>query len=681
MEIQPFFKGFLKRVTSPWVSSVFRLWVAGLVFWGSPFVSFAKGADLTEMSLEELMDVRIKPVISASKYEQKSMEAPSSMSVVTAEDIERYGYRTLGDLLQGVRGFYITQDRNYSYAGFRGFNRPGDYSTRILLLLDGVRVNDNIFDSAAIGADFILDLDLIQRVEIVRGPSYAIYGNNAFFVVVNVISKDADDMKGMESSVEAGSFDTVKGRVSLGKVFHNQDRLILSGSILDSRGQNHYFPEFDTPDWNNGLAEDCDEENAGNLFFKYSRSDFALEGAYVKRSKQIPTGAWGTVFNDPRNKAWDERAFLDLKMERGLTHTLDMLARLTYGFYTYEGTYSFLDEAAQAPYINRDDDKGQWWGCDFHLVHKAGKHTLLAGGEYRDHFTLNQKNFDESGDVYLQDRRKTRNWGLFIQDEFAVLPNLKLNAGVRYDDYSTFGGTTNPRIALIYRPVSHTSFKYLAGTAFRAPNSYELFYNDGDYSQKANPGLDEERITSHEWVWEQILGEHYSTALSLYSYRIENLISLTTDADDLLVFINQDEVEAHGVEAEIMALFGHGIKGNLSYALQKSDFKHGSLPWTNSPRHLAKSSLAVPLFNENLYLGIEEQYTGTLETIAGGAAGDYFMTHLTLQGKEMIKNLDVSASLYNLFDESYSFPGSDEHVQDKILQDGRNFRLKLTWRF
>jgi iron complex outermembrane receptor protein len=667
MGMEPFFK-------------VLRLWMAGLVFWATPFVAFAKPADLTEMSLEELMDIRIKPVISASKYEQKSIEAPSSMTVVTAEDIERYGYRTLGDLLQGVRGFYITQDRNYSYVGFRGFNRPGDYSTRILLLLDGVRVNDNIFDSAAIGEDFILDLDLIQRVEIVRGPSYAIYGNNAFFVVINVISKDVEDLKGMEASAAVGSFDTYKGRVSLGKGFGNQGRLILSTSMLDSRGQTHYFPEYDAPDSNNGLAKGCDEENAGNLFFKYSLSDLTLEGAYAKRSKQIPTGAWETVFNDPRTKAWDERAFLDLKMERGLTDALDMLARLTYGLYTYEGNYPFYDGDLETSYINRDDDKGQWWGLDFHLVHKTGKHTLLTGGEYRDHFTLNQKNFNETGEVYLQDRRDARNWGVFLQDEFSVLPGLKLNAGVRYDDYSTFGGTTNPRIALIYRPVNQTSFKYLAGRAFRAPNSYELYYNDGDYSQKANPRLAEERITSHEWVWEQILGDAYTAALSLYSYRIDNLISLTTDADDLLVFINQDEVEAKGIEGEMTALFANGIKGNLSYAFQKSNFKHGAIPWTNSPRHLAKLSLTAPLFKERFYLGIEEQYTGTLETSGGGSAGNYFNTNLTLQNKTMIKNVDISASLYNLFDESYSFPGSDEHVQDKIQQDGRSYRFKLTWR-
>ena len=84
---------------------------------------------------------------------------------------KRYGYRTLADILRSVRGFYVTNDRNYSYLGVRGFSRPGDYNARILLLVDGHRLNDNIFGAALIGTEFPLDVDLIERVEIIRGPS------------------------------------------------------------------------------------------------------------------------------------------------------------------------------------------------------------------------------------------------------------------------------------------------------------------------------------------------------------------------------------------------------------------------------------------------------------------------------------------------------------------------------
>ena len=104
--------------------------------------------DLSRLSLEELADLNIDSVYGASMYLQKVTEAPSSVTIITADDIERYGYRTLADALRSVRGFYITNDRNYSYLGVRGFSRPGDYNARILLLIDGHRLNDNVFGSA-----------------------------------------------------------------------------------------------------------------------------------------------------------------------------------------------------------------------------------------------------------------------------------------------------------------------------------------------------------------------------------------------------------------------------------------------------------------------------------------------------------------------------------------------------
>jgi outer membrane receptor for ferrienterochelin and colicins len=185
-------------------------WLAGAHSQTNPPV-VAATTNFMQLSLEQLLDVRVDSVYGASKYQQRLSEAPSSVSIVTEDDIKKYGYQTLADVLRSVRGLYVSYDRNYSYLGMRGFSRPGDYNGRVLLLINGHRVNDNIYDSAFLGNEFPLDLDLIDRVEVIRGPSSSIYGNNALFGVINIITKQGRDFDSAEVSGEAGSFDSYQG--------------------------------------------------------------------------------------------------------------------------------------------------------------------------------------------------------------------------------------------------------------------------------------------------------------------------------------------------------------------------------------------------------------------------------------------------------------------------------------
>src|ERR1700678_4359653 len=133
----------------------------------------AETKDLGDATLEELGNIQ---VYGASKRLQSTSDAPSSVTVITADEIQKYGYRTLAEILESVRGFYITYDRDYTFVGVRGFGRLGDWNSRILLLIDGHRVNDNVLGMAMIGPEFLVDVDLIERVEIIRGPSSSLYG-------------------------------------------------------------------------------------------------------------------------------------------------------------------------------------------------------------------------------------------------------------------------------------------------------------------------------------------------------------------------------------------------------------------------------------------------------------------------------------------------------------------------
>jgi len=652
--------------------------------------------DIKNLSIEQLMDIEIDTVYTASRYEQKVTEAPSSVSIVTGVEIKRYGYRTLADILRSVRGFYVNYDRNYSYVGVRGFGRAGDYNSHILLLVDGHRINDNVYDSAPLGTEFPVDVDLIDRVEVIRGPGSSLYGSNAFFAVINVITRRGEDLGGVEMSGEAGSVDTYKGRVTYGKSFNNGIETLISGTYYDSSGDRLFFKEFDTPANNNGITDHTDFDRFYKTLAKLSYGDFTLEGVYSSRTKGIPTASFGTDFNDRSNRTTDSWWLADLKYAHSLGNSADITGRLFYDSYDYDGDYVY------SGVVNRDLARGRWWGGELQAAVKLfDRHRLIAGTEYRDNIRQDQQNFDETPFTSnLSDRRDSRIWAVYLQDEFSIFNNLILNAGARYDHYSTFGSTVNPRLALIYTPFAGTVFKILYGSAFRAPNVYELNYNIPSLNVKGNPNLGPEKIRTYELIYEQYIGSHIRGTISGFYYNIDNLIVQMTDPDDGLdVFRNLDRAEADGVEAELEAKFESGLTGRASYSFQDAWDSDTGQTLVNSPRHLAKLNVTIPLLKEKVFLGIEEQFTDRRKTMnAGNFAKSFFVTNLTLSSRDLLKNLELSASLYNLFDCRYGDPGGAEHIQDNdpaepsrfkdparpldiIQQDGRTFRVKLTYKF
>jgi iron complex outermembrane receptor protein len=308
-----------------------------------------------------------------------------------------------------------------------------------------------------------------------------------------------------------------------------------------------------------------------------------------------------------------------------------------------------------------------------------GRHHLLAGAELRSDFRQDQA--IESPEYTFLDRRSSWNWGLFIQDEVSLAGKLSANLGVRHDHYGLTGGTTSPRIGLIFLPHEHSSLKLLFGQGFRPPNVYELYYDDG-VTQRGGAGrLSSERVWTYEAAWEHGFGPHVRSTVSAYAYRLRGLTSQTTDpADGRIVYVNAGVINARGLEAEVQGRWKGGVEGRLSWAVQTAAEPDGHA-LSNSPRHLATLNLRLPLAPPRVSLGVEARYIARRRTLAGGQDPGHAVANVTLLARGLGRGLDVAASVCNVFDRRYGDPGSEEHLQDVIAQYGRTFRVTASGRF
>jgi iron complex outermembrane receptor protein len=299
-----------------------------------------------------------------------------------------------------------------------------------------------------------------------------------------------------------------------------------------------------------------------------------------------------------------------------------------------------------------------------------------VGAEYRDDFEQDQRVFDVST-TYTDVHADRQSYGVYAQGDFQLRTNLHLNGGVRYDQYGDFDPSFNPRLALIYNPLPSSTFKVLYGTAFRAPNFQEL-------SDPRFQDIQPEEITSYELVYEQEFGQHLRSSVSRFYNQMDDLIVFRSGS-----FANVD-AETQGMELAVEGNWPMGVRGRASYTFQNTVDHSVGQDVPDSPEHLFKFNLSVPLFRDKIFAGLEYQYTSsrhtyytttTGSTAPGQDAEGFGVLNLTLFSQNLVKNLEFSASVYNLLNASYADPATRMHLQDQLPQDGRTFRLKLTYRF
>lgn len=636
---------------------------------------------LSDLSLEDLMKLDAGQVYGASERLQPVTEAPASVSFITADEIERFGYKTLADILRSVRGMYVTDDRNFSLMGVRGFANPGDYNSRILLLVNGHRVNDNIYGQAEIGAEFGMDPATFERVEVIRGPASSLYGDSALFAVVNVITKTGASLGAPAVTVEGGTLGSGLVRGTVGHVWRGVD-IALAGTYADSRGlERIYYPEFDAPETNDGVAENLDGEGVKQFYSRAAFKDLTFVGTYGTRRREVSTASFGSTFNEQTvpEQTIDRHALLDVLYARLIGGTRLSL-RGSYDRYSFDARYPAVEPGQSPPNALLSSGLGTRLTFSGGVTRALrGRQTLRAGAEFIDNRHQDQEaHFTNPEFQTLDSVKSSRQFAIYAQDEIKATSWLILNGGLRYDNYEDFE-RVSPRAAAIVMPSATQSFKYLFGRAFRAPNQSELntsYYGDSVLN------LTPESIDTHEIVWERYTNDWLRTAASLYWYKAEQLITQVRDETTLtqVSFVNQGEVRAKGVEFEAQMRLKGESRALVSYALQRAAEQETGEELANSPRHVAKARLSLEGPAPGSFLSVEGRYLSARKTVVGTEVSGAMVVNVTYT-QPVGSRAEIFGTVRNLFDDDYVDPASDQHRQIVIPQNGITASIGLRWTF
>ena len=637
----------------------------------------AMAEEFADLSLEQLMAV---PVVGASKYEQTQDRVAAAVTVITRDEIRAFGWRTLDEALATLPGVYTTYDRQYSYVGVRGFGLAGDFMTRVLVTIDGVRVNEPLFDGAPLGRMLPLDMDLVERIEFIPGPGGAIYGQNAMFGVVNVITRKGAALDGGEFSASwQWPQATRRARVSWGKRLDSELELMVSAAILRSDGDDLWM---DFGDQDSGVARGLDGERDQEFNLTARRGPWSFSLAHGDRRKDDPTGVYLADTLVPGTYQGDRYTVAHLGWHDALSDTLSLSTRAFVGDYRYESTVIYDGEPNGYPAA------AGWYGAELQLVSTAlAAHTLMLGVEYQRNQRLDQNVLelaDPASDYNWRDRRDGYRAGIYVQDEWRLGDTLSATLGLRADHNGVTGTRLSPRAGLIWSASAQTAFKLLYGRAHRAPNAYQAYYSEEGFLDP-NPELDGETVDTFEIVADHRVSPELHLRASLYQWEVANLIGFV-DASERGESAGQYQsvgtVKSRGLELSAGRSWRNGarLRGNVSIQHATDDTGRRV---DNSPRVLGRLNFAAPVPASALRMGLELAYDSDRRSPMGAKVAGNWRSNLHLVAERWIPGAEVSLSVLNLFDADYAHPsaGDSTHWMDRIAQDGRSLRLKFDYRF
>ncbi|MBU8895833.1 TonB-dependent receptor [Corallococcus sp. M34] len=629
------------------------------------------------------------PVRAASKSLLSVDEAPASTTVLSQEELRAFGWHTLAEALAGVRGMYLTDDRTYTYLGVRGFSPPGDLNTRVLILWDGHSMNDVWAGQGYAAHDLSVDLDEVERIEVVRGPGSALYGTGAFFAVINVVPRESlGPDRNLELTGAVGALGIT--RVHATAAWEGDDRSVLfSLAGMKSVGA-------DTTRLGEGkdnLVSGLDGEKAATGSLRARLGNLSLVAHLHARSKNVPTGPYDSLVGVPGTRVEDLRAFTEARYERSLSERITLSLRGSADFSRYHGYFVYNQDANGNSEPNTEAGAADWLTGEARLglALFEGNH-LSVGMEGQAQLRVDQKSIGPAGSAALETKQRTL-LSLYLLDEWRLHPRLSLSLGLRVDKYLDLDAVPlTPRLAVIGRPYDGGLTKLVLGRAFRAPNYYELYFQDNFVTQRPADDLKPETITTFEIEHSHDLTRELRVTVAGYHNRISSLIATLEESVEpqrcgspvgtspCLVNVNgAGTTLAWGAEAGLHWQPGRWLLVDLSYSYVT--LRHASQDVSAAtPSHLASGRLLMPVGEGDLRVATQATYASARHSGPGGAAsGEALLIGFGVSGD--YGRLRYFAGVNNLLDAQYTVPVGANFAAAPVPQYGRTFNLQLTGTF
>lgn len=624
-----------------------------------------------DQEVRVLAELRYAPpdISAASKSLLSVDEAPASITVITAEEIRSFGYQTLTEALQMVRGIYLTDDRIYTYLGVRGFTPPGDLNTRVLILWDGHPFNDVWAGQGYAGTDLEVDLTEIERIEVVRGPGSALYGTGAFFAVINVVPRDTLPDRNLEGTVGVGGQRALKARAAGGAGGKEASVHVSAAGLLAQGAELTALDEATT-------VHGLDGERVLSATARARWKGFSFNGHFNQRRKAIPTAPLGALPGVAGTNYLDARAFAEGRYEGG-TERFNFTARLYYDGSRYEGTFA-TQRVGDETKLEREFGGADWAGLEAKARFRIfGQNQLSIGLEGQGQFISQQQR--ESS---LVERRQRFLLSAYLLDEWKITSWLLLSAGLRVDKYLDSNNLPiTPRVGLVIRPYNGGLSKLVAGQAFRAPNTYEVDFCGGLASGgQPTVSLAPETITTVEVEHTHDITEELRLSVGAYFNNIDRLIEQVDTGngsmgpDECIAFRNSaTQLIAAGAETTLRWQPGRFslVEFNYSYVQLRGNEAISRL----TPAHLFSARALVPLVEGNVRLSGQALFQSSRGTELGAGAGEALLLNFGLSGD--VGRLRYFAGVKNLLDTQYRVPVATDIAATSAPGYGRTFWVEL----